>query len=152
MHAVAVNQCRTESSFANLQSPNSGLQLRCPADWLISARLIDWFLYFYPPVTRKRRRPYALRTNSDSLKSYLCFRVFCLNFASDFFNLLLLRFHQAEIIIVKNLTKDAITEIIIFNLAIMAVVKTTLRTTRPRCRLFETAFWRKADCGNRCYN
>ena len=42
------------------------------------------------------------RTNPDSLKSCLCFRVFQLNFASDFFNLLLVRFHQAEIIIVKH--------------------------------------------------
>ena len=39
-------------------------------------------------------------TNSDSLRSCPCFRVFRLNFASDFFNLLLVRFHQAEIIIV----------------------------------------------------
>ena len=44
-----------------------------------------------------------LRTNPDALWSCLCFRVFRLNFASDFFNLLLARFHQAEIIIVKHL-------------------------------------------------
>ena len=42
------------------------------------------------------------RTNPDSLRSCLCFQVFRLNFASDFFNLLLARFHQAEIIIVKH--------------------------------------------------
>ena len=42
------------------------------------------------------------RTNPDSLRSCPCFRVFCLNFASDFFNWLLVSFHQAEII-VKNL-------------------------------------------------
>ena len=41
--------------------------------------------------------------NPDSLRSCPCFRVFRLNFASDFFNLLLVRFHQAEIIIVKHL-------------------------------------------------
>ena len=46
-----------------------------------------------------------LRTNPDSLKSCLCFRVFRLNFASDFFNLLLAGFHLAEIIIVKHLTQ-----------------------------------------------
>ena len=40
-------------------------------------------------------------TNPDSLRSCLCFRVFRLNFASDFFNLLLVRFHQAEVVIVK---------------------------------------------------
>ena len=42
-------------------------------------------------------------TNPDSLRSCLCFRVFRLNFTSDFFNLLLVRFHQAEIIVVKHL-------------------------------------------------
>ena len=43
------------------------------------------------------------RTNPDSLRSCPCFRVFRLNFASDFFNLLLARIHQAEIIVVKHL-------------------------------------------------
>ena len=43
-----------------------------------------------------------LRTNPDSLRICLCFRVFRLSFASDFFNSLLVRFHQAEIIIVKH--------------------------------------------------
>ena len=42
-------------------------------------------------------------TNPDSLRSFLCFLVFQLNFASDFFNLLLAGFHQAKIIIVKHL-------------------------------------------------
>ena len=44
-----------------------------------------------------------LRTNPDSLRSCLSFRVFRLNFAFDFFNLLLAGFHHAEIIIVKHL-------------------------------------------------
>ena len=43
------------------------------------------------------------RTNPDSLRSCPCFQVFRLNFASDFFNLLLVRFHQAEIMVVKRL-------------------------------------------------
>ena len=43
------------------------------------------------------------RTNPHSLRSCSCFRVVCLNFASDFFNLLLVRFHQAEIIVAKHL-------------------------------------------------
>ena len=43
------------------------------------------------------------RTNPDSRRSCLCFRVFRLNFASDFIDLLLARFHQVEIIIVKHL-------------------------------------------------
>ena len=38
-------------------------------------------------------------TNPDSLKSCPYFRVFRLNFASYFFNLMLIRFHQAEIIV-----------------------------------------------------
>ena len=38
-------------------------------------------------------------TNPDSLKICPYFRVFLLNFASDFFNLMLVRFHQAEIIV-----------------------------------------------------
>ena len=44
-----------------------------------------------------------LRIIPNSLRSCLYFRVFRLNFASDFFNLLLAGFHQAEIIIVKHL-------------------------------------------------
>ena len=42
------------------------------------------------------------RTSPDSLRSCPCFRVFRLKFVSDFFNLLLVRFHQAEIIVVKH--------------------------------------------------
>ena len=42
------------------------------------------FHHFYCPVARKRRRRYTV-----SHCSYLCFRVFRLSFASDFFNLLL---------------------------------------------------------------
>ena len=41
------------------------------------------------------------RTNLDSLRSCLYFRVFRSHFASDFFNLLLVRFYQAEIIVVN---------------------------------------------------
>ena len=37
--------------------------------------------------------------NPNSLRSCPCFRVFRWNFASDFFILLLVRFHQAEIIV-----------------------------------------------------
>ena len=40
------------------------------------------------------------RTNPDSLIICLCFR---LSFASDFFKLLLVRFHQAEIITPRHL-------------------------------------------------
>ena len=43
------------------------------------------------------------RTNPDSLRSCPCFRVFRLNCASDFFHLLLVRFHRAEITAVKRI-------------------------------------------------
>ena len=46
------------------------------------------------------------RTNLDSLRSCLCFRVFRLSLASDVLNLLLARFHQAEIIVVKHLVQE----------------------------------------------
>ena len=42
------------------------------------------------------------RTNPDSLRSYLSFQVYWLNFLLTSFNWLLARFHQAEIIIVKH--------------------------------------------------
>ena len=53
------------------------------------------------------------RTNPDSLRSCPCFRVFRSNFASDFFDLPIVRFHQAEIIVVKHLmlSKDATTRL-----------------------------------------
>ena len=50
------------------------------------------------------------RTNPDSLRSSLCFQVFRLIFFSDFLNLLLARFHQAEIIIVKHLIQGCNNE------------------------------------------
>ena len=44
------------------------------------------------------------RTNPESLRSCLCFRVFLLNFfAFDLFGLLLAGFHQAKIIVAKHL-------------------------------------------------
>ena len=43
------------------------------------------------------------KTNPDSLRSCSCYRVFRLNFASDVFNLLLVKFLQAEIIAMKHL-------------------------------------------------
>ena len=44
-----------------------------------------------------------LRTNPASFRSCVCVPFFRLNFASDFFNLLLAGFHHAEIIIMKPL-------------------------------------------------
>ena len=41
------------------------------------------------------------RTNPQSLRSCPCFQVFRLNFAFDFFDLLLVKFHQTEIIVVN---------------------------------------------------
>ena len=60
-------------------------------------------------------------TNPDSLKICPYFRVFRLNFASDFFNLMLVRFHQAEII-VKHLIQGRNNE------ALMGVEPSTLRS------------------------
>ena len=45
-------------------------------------------------------------TSPDSLRNCPCFRVFRLNFPSDFFNLLLVKFHQAKIILVKHLIQE----------------------------------------------
>ena len=47
------------------------------------------------------------RMNPDSHRSCLCFRVFRLNFASDLLNLLLVRFPQAERIVVKHLIQGS---------------------------------------------
>ena len=74
------------------------------------------------------------RTNPDSLRSSPCFRVFRLNIASDFFNLLLVGFHEAERIVVKRLIQERNNEawagVKSSTFAIMVVVKSTLRTTR----------------------
>ena len=51
------------------------------------------------------------RINPDSVRDCFCFRIFRLNFASDFFDLLLVRFHQAEIISVKHLIQGRIIEV-----------------------------------------
>ena len=51
------------------------------------------------------------RTNPDSLRSCPCFRFFRSNFASDFFNLLLVKFLQAEIIAMKHLFQGATTRL-----------------------------------------
>ena len=64
-----------------------------------SIGLISSFLSSY----HEKAAEALLKTNPDSLRNCLCFRIFRLNFASDFFNLLLAGFHQAEIIIVKHL-------------------------------------------------
>ena len=63
-------------------------------------RLIDFIFIL---LSRKSDGGAMHRTNLDSLRSCPCFRVFRLNFVSDFFNLLLVRFHQAEKIVVKHL-------------------------------------------------
>ena len=79
------------------------------------------------------------RTNPDSLESCFCFRVFRLCFAFDFFNLLLVRFHRAGMIIVKHLiqvrNKEARVGVEPSTLRSWPSVNTTLLTTRPRCRI-----------------
>ena len=63
--------------------------------------VLDFFILIL--LSRKSDGGAMHRTNPDLLKSCPCFRVFRLNFASDVFNLLLVTFHQAEIIVVKHL-------------------------------------------------
>ena len=62
------------------------------------------------------------RANSDSLRYCFCFQIFRLIFVSDFFNLLLVRFHPAEIIVVKHLIQGRNNE------AWMGVEPSTLRS------------------------
>ena len=63
--------------------------------------LIDFYIFIL--LSRESDGGAMHRTNPDSFRSCLCFRVFRLNFACDFFNLLLVRFNQAENIVVKHL-------------------------------------------------
>ena len=67
--------------------------------------MIDGFFIFIR-LLRESDESAIHRTNRVSLRSCPCFRVFRLNFASDFFNLLLVRFHQAEVIVVKHLIQE----------------------------------------------
>ena len=50
--------------------------------------------------------------NPDSLRSCLCFRFFRSIFASDFFNMLLVKFLQAEIIAMKRLIQGRNNEVL----------------------------------------
>ena len=71
------------------------------------------------------------KTNPDSLRSCLCFRVFHLNFAPDLFNLLLVRYHQAQRIVVKHLMQGRKNE------ARVGVEPSTLRSWPPQKRRSE---------------
>ena len=97
---VSIFSSNTIFSMSNSKSWKTKRKCIWPS-WLLLQSTVkkDWpFLHFYPIVKRKRR---IHRRNPDSLRSCFCFRIFPLNFASDFFNLLLARFHQVKIIIVK---------------------------------------------------
>ena len=65
------------------------------------------------------------KTNPDPLP---LFQSFQLCFAFDFFNLLLIRFHQAGIIIVKHLIQKRNNKV---RLAITDVLSALLRTVNP---------------------
>ena len=69
-----------------------------------SARHTDFFIFIF--LSRESDGFAVHRTNPDSLRSCPCFRVFCFNFASDFFNLLLVKFLSAEIIVEKHLIQQ----------------------------------------------
>ena len=62
----------------------------------------DFFIFIL--LSRESDRGAVHRTNpeSHSLGSCFCFRVLRLSFICDFFNLLLVTFHPAEMIIVKQ--------------------------------------------------
>ena len=67
----------------------------CGTDWI--------FFFIFILLSRESDVGAMHRTNPDSLKSCFCFRVFRLSFASHFFSLLLVGFHQAETMDVKHL-------------------------------------------------
>ena len=60
----------------------------------------DWSLLpcFGQELRRESDGGAVHRTNPDSLKSCFCLRILRLSFHSDFLDLLLVKFHQAEII------------------------------------------------------
>ena len=70
--------------------------------------VIDWFLFFILLSWESGGGGTYIYcgTNPDLLRSCLCFQVIWFNFASDFFNLLLVRFHQAERIMIKHLIQE----------------------------------------------
>ena len=70
----------------------------------------DWFDFFiFILLSPESDEGTMHKTNPDSLRSCPCFQVYRLNFAFDF-NLLLVRLHQAEIIVVKHLIQGRINE------------------------------------------
>ena len=71
------------------------------------------------------------RINLDSIRNCLGYRVFRLNFASDFFNMLLAGVHQAEIIIVKHLIQGRNNE------TTLGVEPLTLRSWSSKKRRFK---------------
>ena len=70
-------------------------------------------------------------TNPELLRSCFCFQVFRLNFAASFFNLLLVRFHQARIIVVKHLIQERVNE------AWVGIEPSTLRSWSSSKRSYE---------------
>ena len=83
--------------------PNLGYRTILFSTKSVSNQKIRDFFFIFILLSRESDRGAMHWTNPDSLRSWPCFQVFRLNFASDFFNLLLVRFHQAEIIVVKRL-------------------------------------------------
>ena len=62
---------------------------------------IDFFIFIL--LSQESDRGVMCKMNPGSLRCCPCFQVFPVELSSDFFYLLLARFHQAEIIIVKHL-------------------------------------------------
>ena len=65
--------------------------------------ILNFITSFFILPSRESDGGAVHRTHPDWLRSCPCFRVFQLSFVSNFFNLLLARFHQAEIIVLKHL-------------------------------------------------
>ena len=70
--------------------------------------MIDFFVFVL--LSQESDEGAVHRTNPDLLKSCLCLRILRGSFVSGFFNLLLVRLHQAQIIIVKHLIEGCNNE------------------------------------------
>ena len=71
--------------------------------WCLQCSKLDFDFFISILLIRESDGGAKHRANPVSRRSCPCFRVFRLKFAFNFFNLPLVRFHQAEIIVVKHL-------------------------------------------------
>ena len=98
-----------EQSWMQGNNGNSGWYWVCFSnpethDYTVCLLWIGFFIFIL--LSRENDRGAIHTTNPHSLRTCLCFLVFRLSFVSDFFNLLLVRFHQAGLAIVEHLIQD----------------------------------------------